>query len=45
MNVPTYDWLSFIAPKFKKVPGVKHQFQFFDPGIVICKALSDSLSH
>ena len=41
VNVPTYDWLSFFAPKLKKVPGVKHYHQF-QSGIVVCKELTDS---
>ena len=44
--VPTYNWLSYFAPKFKKVSGIKmyHQFHFSSssPGTVLCKEFSDS---
>ena len=44
--VPTYDWLSFFAPQFRKVANIKqyHQLQFSSttPGTVVCKDYSDS---
>ena len=44
--VNTYDWLSFFAPRFKKVPNIKsyHHFLFSStrPGTVECKEFSDS---
>ena len=42
--VHTYDWMSFFAPKLKKVPGIKqyHQFNFTEAGTVVCKQYSDS---
>ena len=46
VNVPSYNWLSFFAPQFKKVPRIKqyHQFQITSthPGVVVCKDFSDS---
>ena len=42
--VPTYDWMSFFAPRLRKVLGIKqyHQFEFVAPGTVLCKQYSDS---
>ena len=44
--VPTYDWSTFFAPHFKKLPGIKkiHHFRMSSshPGIVFTKEHSDS---
>ena len=43
--VPTYDWVSFFAPRFKKLPSIKkgHHFRFFSshPGAVFTKERAD----
>ena len=45
MIVPTYDWISFLAPKFKKLSGIKkgHHFRFpsSEPGVVYTKERAD----
>ena len=44
--VPTYDWTSFFAPHFKKLPGIKkiHHFRMSssEPGVVFFKEHSDT---
>ena len=44
--VPTYDWMSFFAPHFKKLPGIKniHHFRMSSskPGVVFFKEHSDT---
>ena len=44
--MPSYNWLSFFTPQFKKVTRIKqyHQFQITSthPGVVVCKDYSDS---
>ena len=46
VTVPTYDWVSFLDPYFKKLLGVKgyHHFRFSKdaPGRVYCKRYTDS---
>lgn len=44
--VPVYNWMSFFAPRLRKVPGIKqyHQFEFTEAekGTVTCKQYTDS---
>ena len=44
--VPVYDWVKFLEPFFKKIPGISkfHHFRFTKehPGVVFCRLLSGS---
>lgn len=44
--VPVYDWVTFLEPCFKKIPGIStfHHFRFSKdhPGVVFCQTLVDS---
>ena len=44
--VPVYDWVTFLEPYFKKIPGIStfHHFRFSKdhPGVVFCRTLADS---
>ena len=44
--VPVYDWVTFLQPYFKKIPGISkfHHFRFSKqhPGVVFCRTLLDS---
>ena len=41
--MPSYNWLSFFAPQFKKVTRIKqYQITLTHPGVVVCKDYSDS---
>ena len=46
VHIPTYDWINFLKPHFKKVTGIKsnHHFMFSAgrPGIVTMKLFCDS---
>ena len=45
-SVPVYDWVTFLEPYFKKIPGIStfHHFRFSKdyPGVVFCPTLVDS---
>lgn len=44
--VPVYDWVKFLEPFFKKIPGISkfHHFRFTKehPGVLFCRLLSGS---
>ncbi|CAH3189636.1 unnamed protein product [Porites lobata] len=44
--VPVYDWVTFLEPYYKKIPGIStfHHFRFSKdhPGVVFCRTLVDS---